>query len=232
MTYFALAKAWTAEKPLLAPWAGEHSTWAFLYGIRAAAQAHQGFMAGTRRFPRFKSRHRDRPRFTVRDGLRLEAGRVRLAKYGWFALTAPCPAQARLRRLVRRGRARLLNVTVARHSDGCWYATVCFERELRVPAEQHAPPAGLPVGVDRGVKTSAVVATARRELVAQLPGLRSLRDARRRLAHLQRDFSRTQKGSGNRRKAASRLARGTRTSARSERRRCTPSRPGSPRRTP
>jgi len=145
MTYFALAKAWTAERPLLAPWAGEHSTWAFLYGIRAAAQAHHGFMAGTRRFPRFKSRHRDRPRFTVRDGLRLEAGRVRLAKYGWFALTAPCPAQARLRRLVRRGHARLLNVTAARHSDGCWYATVCFERPSSTHHRQ-ARPLGWTVG--------------------------------------------------------------------------------------
>jgi putative transposase len=206
LTYFTLAKLWTAERPLVAPWADEHSTWAFLYGLRAAAEAHQGFTAGTCRFPRFKSRHRDRPRFTVRGGLHLETGRVRLAKYGWFALTATCPAQARLRRLLRRGRARLLNVTAARHSDGSWYATFCFERELRVPAGQHAPPAGLPVGVDRGVKTSAVVATADRELVAALPGLRSVRDARRQLAHLQRDFSRTQKGSAGRRKAASRLA--------------------------
>jgi putative transposase len=43
-------------------------------------------------------------------------------------------------------------------------------------------------------------------VVAELAGLRSLRDARRRLAHHQRNLSRTQKGSANRRKAAARLA--------------------------
>ena len=207
LTYFTLAKMWTAEKPAVAPWADEHSTWAFLYGIRAAAEAHAAFLAGKRPFPRFKSRHRDRARFTVRDGLRLEPGRVRLAKYGWIKVAAPCRAQADLRRLIRRGHARLLNITVTRHSDGHWYATLCFEREVRTPAAQHAAPAGPVVGVDRGIKTSAVVATADRTVVAELAGIRALRDARRKVAHLQRNFSRTQKGSANRAKAATRLAR-------------------------
>ena len=51
LTYFTLAKMWTAAKPTVAPWADEHSTWAFLYGIRAAAEAHQAFLKGERRFP-------------------------------------------------------------------------------------------------------------------------------------------------------------------------------------
>ena len=182
LTYFTLAKMWTAAKPTVAPWADEHSTWAFLYGIRAAAEAHAAFLKGARRFPRFKSRHRDRARFTVRDGLRLETGRVRLAKYGWVKVAAPCRAQADLRRLVRRGRARLLNITVTRHSDGHWYATVCFERESRTPVEQHAAPVGPIVGVDRGIKTSAVVVTGNRTIVAELAGIRALRDARRKVA--------------------------------------------------
>jgi putative transposase len=207
LTYFTLTKQWTAAKPTVGPWAGDHSTWAFLYGIQAAANAHQSFLAGRARFPRFKSRHRDRPRFTGRDGLQLEPGRVRLAKYGWVDIAAPCPAQADLRRLLRRGRARLLNITVSRHSDGHWYATVCFEREARVPAEQRTPPTGPTVGVDRGVKTSAVVATAGSEPIAELAGQRHLRDAARKLAHLQRNFSRTTRGSANRAKAARRVAR-------------------------
>lgn len=207
LTYFTLAKQWTAAKPAVAPWSGEHSTWAFLYGIRAAAEAHQAFLKGQRRFPRFKSRRTDRARFTVRDGLHLETGRVRLAKYGWFKIAAPCRAQADLRRLLRRGRTRLLNITVSRHADGHWYATVCFERENRLPAEQRTPPTGPTVGVDRGVKTSAVVATRDRQVVAELAGIRALRDARRKVAHLQRDLSRTQKGSANRKKAVALLGR-------------------------
>src|SRR3954470_18260352 len=99
LTFFTLAKMWTAAKPDVAPWADAHSTWTFRYALRDAANAHAAFLAGKRQFPRFKSRHRDRARFTVRDGLALEAGRVRLAKYGWVRIAAACPAQAKLRRL-------------------------------------------------------------------------------------------------------------------------------------
>ena len=198
---------WTAAKPTVAPWSGEHSTWTFRYGIRAAAEAHRAFLAGRHRFPRFKSRRTDRARFTVADGLRLEAGRVRLAKYGWFRIASPCNAQATLRRLLRRGHARLLNVTVTRHSDGHWYATIGYDRPARTSAQTHRPPVGPVVGVDRGVRTSAVAASSERRVVAELAGLRSLRDARRKVAHLQRDFARTQSGSANRVKAGARLAR-------------------------
>src|SRR3954466_7226798 len=68
LSYFTLGKLWTAERPEVAPWADEHSTWTFRYALRDAATAHQAFLAGKRRFPRFKARRRDRARFTVRDG--------------------------------------------------------------------------------------------------------------------------------------------------------------------
>jgi putative transposase len=207
LSFFTLAKLWTHEKPDVAPWAGEHSTWTFRYALRDAANAHAAFLAGTRRFPRFKARRRDRARFTVRDGLALDAGRVRLAKYGWVRIAAACPQQAKLRRLLRRGHATLQHITVTKHSDGHWYATVTFTREARTPTDQHTAPTGPAVGVDRGVKTAAVVATADGEVVAQLPASRALRDRLRRVRHLQCAVSRTQKGSANRRRAVSRLGR-------------------------
>src|ERR1039458_1390022 len=43
------------------------SGWTFRYGIRAAHTAHSRFLKGQSRFPRFKARHRDRPRFTTAD---------------------------------------------------------------------------------------------------------------------------------------------------------------------
>src|SRR4051812_1439285 len=203
LTFFTLAKLWTHEKPTAAPWAGEHSTWTFRYALREAATAHQAFLAGKRRFPRFKARDRDRARFTVRDGLALEAGRGRVAKYGWLRIAAPCPAQAKL----RRRHATLQHITVTRHTDGHWYATVNYTREARIPTEQHTPPAGPVVGVDRGVKTAAVVATTNGQVMAELHASRALRDRLRHLRHLQRALARTQKGSGNRRKAVARLGR-------------------------
>jgi putative transposase len=207
LSYFTLGKLWTAERPEVAPWAEEHSTWTFRYALREAATAHQAFLAGKRRFPRFKARDRDRARFTVRDGLALEAGRVRVAKYGWLRIAAPCPAQAKLRRLLRRRHATLQHITVTRHTDGHWYATVNYTREARIPTEQHTPPAGPVVGVDRGVKTAAVVATTNGQVMAELHASRALRDRLRHLRHLQRALARTQKGSGNRRKAVARLGR-------------------------
>jgi putative transposase len=213
LSYFTLGKLWTAERPAVAPWADVHSTWTFRYALRDAANAHQAFLAGKRRFPRFKSRHRDRSRFTVRDGLQVEAGRVRLAKYGWVRVAAACPQQAKLRRLLRRGHATLQHITVTKHSDGRWYATVNYTREARVPAGECIVPAGPVVGVDRGVKTAAVVADAAGGLVAELPASRALRDRLRHVKHLQRAVSRTEKGSANRRKAVARLGRAHATAA-------------------
>src|SRR3954468_14610401 len=38
LTFFTLAKMWTAEKPDVAPWAHEHSTWTFRYALRQRAR--------------------------------------------------------------------------------------------------------------------------------------------------------------------------------------------------
>ena len=132
---------------------------------------------------------------------------MRLAKYGWVRIAAACSQQAKLRRLLRRGQAALQHITVTRHADGCWYATVNYAREARVPAEQYIAPAGPVVGVDRGVKTAAVVATAQGQVIAELPGSRALRDRLRQVKHLQRTVSRSQKRSANRRKAVACLGR-------------------------
>ncbi len=205
-SFFDLVKQWDATKRDIAPWFAEHSTWTFRYAIRAAARAHADFLAGKTKFPRFKARHRDKSRFTVTDGLKLEAGRVRVAKYGWFRISAPCAAQAKLRRLLFRGRARLMNVTISKHSDGNWYATVCFEQELRARVDEYARPARQAVGVDVGLKTAAVVATSSGEVVTELEASRALRDSLRKVKHLQRAHARAQKGSANRRKAQARLS--------------------------
>ena len=165
--------------------------------------AHTSFLKGQSRFPRFKARHRDRARFTTAgQGLQLQPGRLRIAKYGWVDLAAPCRAQAKLRR-----RARILNVTVSRDAGGTWYASVCFQRTAAPAPQMYSRPAGAAVGVDVGVRTAAVVATAGGTLVATLEASRALGDALTHLKHLQRALSRTQKGSANRAKARLRLGR-------------------------
>jgi putative transposase len=204
-SYFDLVRRWDAVKHAAVPWHVEQSVWTFRYPIRAAPVAHSRFLKRQSRFPRFKARHRDRPRFTTADGLGLQPGRLRVAKYGWVALAAPCRAQAQLRRLLVRCRARILNITVSRDAGGTCYASVCFERTMATTPQMYSRSAGAAVGVDVGVRTAAVVATAGGTLVAD-PG--SLpRDAQTHLKHLQRALSRTQKGSANRPKPRRRLGR-------------------------
>jgi len=61
--------------------------------------------------------------------------------------------------------------------------------------------------LDVGLKTAAVVATSGGTVTAELAASRALRDSLRKVKHLQRDLSRTVKGSANRHKPAGRLAR-------------------------
>ena len=207
-SHFDLIDRWDATKNTVAPWHGEQSVWTFRYGIHAAQEAHSRFLKGKSRFPKFKARRRDRSRFTVLGkGLQLQPGRLRVAKYGWVKLSAPCRAQAKLRRLLVRGRARMLNVTVSRDAGGAWYASVCFERTTTADPDSYNRPAGVAVGVDVGLKTAAVVATSNRTPGTPLEASRALRDALAHIKHLQRNLCRTQKGSANRAKARLRLGR-------------------------
>ena len=205
-SYFDLVRRWHAVKHA-APWHVEQLVWTFRYGIRAAHVAHSRFLKRQSRFSRFKARHRDRPRFTTADGLRLQPGRLRVAKYGCVALAVPCRAQAQLRRLLVRGRARILNITVSRDAGGCWYASVCFERTATAAPQGFNRPSGAAAGVDVGVTTAAVVATAGGTLWRPWKPPVAPRDALTHLKHLQRALSRTQKGSANRAKARLRLGR-------------------------
>jgi putative transposase len=96
---------------------------------------------------------------------------------------------------------------VSRDAGGTWYASVCFQRTATPAPQAYRRPAGAAVGVDVGVRTAAVVATAAGTLVATLEASRALRDALAHIKHLQRALSRTQKGSANRAKARRRLGR-------------------------
>jgi putative transposase len=160
-----LERRWRETRP---PWAGEVSSWVFSWACRDAAQAHQNFLAGRSRFPKFAKRGRSRDRFTVagRDVV-FDAGAVTLPKIGRVRIAAPCPAQAALRRRLRRGRARITSATVSRHADGSWWLSLKVERHL-ASEPKHPEPGGPIIGVDRGVTAAAVAATTTGKVVATL----------------------------------------------------------------
>jgi putative transposase len=182
-----LERRWRDTRP---HWAGDVSSWVFSWACREAADAHRNFLAGRARFPRFAKKGRSRDRFSVagRD-VTLEAGWVTLPKIGRVRIASACPAQARLRRLQRRGCARLTSVTVCRHADGSWWLSAKVERQLANRPEHPRPDEPI-VGVDRGIRTAAVAATADCELVKELVSGRRRRDIQARLGREQRRASR------------------------------------------
>jgi putative transposase len=82
--------------------------------------------------------------------------------------------------------------------------------------EAYSRPTGGAVGMDVGVKTAAVVATAGGTPAATLEASRALRGALAHIKDLQRALSRTQKGSANRARARRRLGRARPTPGRAQ----------------
>jgi putative transposase len=196
-------------------WLLHLSVWVLEFAAVDAAAAAQGFLAGRTRFPKFARKGKTRERWTEwGKQCRLEAGTLRLPKVGAVRISSADPAQAKLRRLIRRGRAKITSVTVSRHADGSWWASCKVEQQMRAPQAAATAPgvcAGPLVGVDRGIKTAAVAATADGTVVRALEAGRYLRNSARKLARAQRTVSRrTVRGrpsSANRRKAVARVGR-------------------------
>jgi putative transposase len=198
---------WTSIKPI---WAADHSWWLFDQACRDAAQANQNFLKGLARPAKFAKKGERPEHFTVLGRqCTLEAGRIRLPRIGWIKISSPDPAQAQLRRLIRRGRARLLSVSVTQRSDGHWHATLKIEK-TRVTTTLPTAPTGPVVGIDRGIKTNAVVATRSGEVVATLPTVKRIKRGAKALARAQRTVAwRTKPGqeaSKNAVKAKARVA--------------------------
>jgi hypothetical protein len=120
-----LRKAWNQAKGEVAPWWRDCSKEAYGSGIADLAAAlnawstsKQGRRAGPRvGFPRFKARRRDRGRVRFHTGtMRLEADRrhVILPVIGKLRSKE---STRRLERLVTKGRARVLSMTLSEHGD-------------------------------------------------------------------------------------------------------------------
>jgi putative transposase len=117
----------------------------------------------------------------------------------------------RLRRMLSKGRAKILFATIV-YRAGRWWVSLNVEAAELHPAHQHL--ARDPedndgwVGIDRGLSAFAVVANAAGEEVARITAspepLAVGMDRQRRLA---KSLSRKQKGSRNRRDAAAKLGR-------------------------
>jgi putative transposase len=173
---------------------------AFADGIKAAVDAYwnwQSSRAGTRRgrrvgFPRFAKKGRDRDRVTFTTGaIRIEPDRrhVTLPRMGTIRVHENT---RRLQRLIGKGRARILAVTVSREGARL---VAAFRVLVQRTVQPRVALPGSRVGVDVGVRVLATVASSGGEVVERVSNPRPLEGALKELRHLSRERSRRTPGS-------------------------------------
>ncbi len=190
-----------------------------------ALKAWSHSRAGKRRgrrvgFPGFKSKTGRMPSFRLRN--KQSTGRAPAVRVGDShrprSVTLPGIGNIavhddtrRLRRMLAKGRAKILYATIS-HRGGRWWVSLNVEAADLHPACHHpdhdlADAAGW-VGIDRGLSAFVVAASAEGEVVARIvdapkPLARGLKRQRR----LAKSLARKKKGSRNRRHAAIKLGR-------------------------
>src|SRR2546427_3320250 len=170
-------------------WLYEVSKCAPQEALRDLDVAFSNFFGHRAGFPKFKSKKTGAGSFTLTGAISVRPSEVHLPRIGWV-------------RLKERGyipsRAHITSVTVSERAKR-WYVAVNVVEERR---EEPTTPSGPVVGIDRGLNSLAVVSDG-----TVLENPRVLHRYERKLKHLQRNLSRKQKGSSNRRRAREAVAR-------------------------
>jgi putative transposase len=173
---------------------------AFADGIRAAVDGYwnwQASRAGKRAgrragFPRFAKKGRDPDRVTFTTGaIRVEPDRrhVTLPRIGTVRVHENT---RRLERLLAKGRARILAVTVSRKGTRLMAA---FRVLIQRPVHPSVAMPASRVGVDVGVRVLATVASSDGGVIQRVPNPRPLEATLKELRHLSRERSRRTRGS-------------------------------------
>lgn len=171
--------------------------------------------------PRFKKKNHEGGSFRLRNRItkttRGERATIRLGEAGPRSVTLPGVGAIkvhddtrRLRRMLAKGRARIVLATVSRRG-GRWRISLNVEAADLHPAARHpqrgADPTGW-AGVDRGLHAPVVAATADGTETLRIDGApKALRAAQPVTRRLSKSVARTTKGSQNRRDAVRRLGR-------------------------
>jgi len=187
-------------------------------GLAAWSESRRGERAGPSvAHPRFKKKGTARPSFRLRNqfpkggkpAIRVGDGRPRSVRIPGIGGLSVREDTRRLRRMIAKGRARILFATVSR-GRGRWWISLNVEAADLHPARRHDEAhASAPwVGVDLGLSSLAVAARSDGTEVDRIDGWpRTLAVTARRRRRLHRAVTRKKRGSKNRREAADRLGR-------------------------
>ena len=141
-------------------------------------------------FPKFKSKHKCRWSYTTdnnSDAVRFDGNRLKLPKVGYVKVVEH-----------RRHEGRILTATISKERSGEYYASVLCEIEQPEPL----PATDKVIGIDLGLHDFIVCSDGTR---VEAP--KYFRKSEQKLARIQRDFSRTKKGSNGHEKARLKVAR-------------------------
>ena len=192
-TYYELHRQLNRLKQSELGWMYGYSKTIPQEALRDLDQAFQNFFRRVKNgakpgFPRFKSRKRGIGSFRLWGAIQVEAHRIKLPRIGWLRLQEKgyLPTTG----------VKILSATLSERA-GRWFIALQVEEEI---ADRTAT--GPAVGVDLGIKSLAVTSDG-----DTYENPKALGHALKRLARLQRELARRQKGSHNRAKTRARIAR-------------------------
>ena len=180
---YKLSKLWTLERP---EWSREVFSGSPRKALLNLGGAYKAFFQGIRKHPTFHKKGQ-------RDSFYVDNQHARL--YG-SKIHLPMIGRVRMTERLRYEDAEVVSYNVKREADG-WYVTISVEID-----EERRTESDTFVGVDVGCHALAVASDGTR---CEKPG--RLKDLERQLKRRQRLLARKAKGSHNRRKARSRVAR-------------------------
>jgi putative transposase len=171
-------------------WLKEADSQSLQQTLKDLDRAFVNFFEKRARFPRFKSRKRDTPRFRIPQRVKVEGGIVSIPKVGQVRIRQSIPVDLPTK-----------SATFRRSADGHWYVMLTAQFEMPdVPLS--APDSARVVGIDLGLKDFATLTDA-----PPVPAPRFFRKGQRKLRKAQRSLSRREPGSNRRGKAKIRVAR-------------------------
>jgi len=175
-------------------WMYEVSKWIPQESLRDLERAYVNFWCGKNNddivgLPKFKKKGQ-RDRFRI-AGVKIQDNGIHLPKIG----------KVRTKESTAKLVGRILSATISREADDRWYCSLCVE----VNRKEIKPSTDEIVGIDLGITDFAVIFNGEEYSHKQSP--RPLRIKLKKLKRLDRQQSRKQLGSNNRKKANLRLAR-------------------------
>lgn len=171
-------------------WLKEADSQLLQQALKDLDRAYQAFFGKRAKFPRFKSRKKDEPRFRIPQRVKVEDSKVYVPKVGWVKIRQSQPIDCTIK-----------GATFKRDTEGHWYVTLTAEFEMPDILLSPANPDRV-VGVDLGLKDFAVLSDGTRVAPPKF-----YRAGERKLKKASKSLSRKQKGSKNRDKARKRLNR-------------------------